>query len=191
MSVEALALTSEPHIGLAPRPFHPHPNYAAIPEHLIDATGALGRERGTFVEKRVKSLIEAQPNVVEVIHHPGGSEEDQMGRDLTVRFDEQSPVSELYVQVKASKYGIADFKRDLRRKNPQIHATTDEEKQKAVQALMTNQKIILINGSQTKSDWDIIEDSYIPQRNRIFAHEIGKKTSSSEAIQIFPEASGQ
>jgi hypothetical protein len=166
---------------------HIHPNYANIPEHLIKATSKLGAERAFFIENRVKNLISGQTEQVEtVIRNEPYSSEDSIGHDLTVILKGESPLRTVYIQVKSSRDEIAAYKRKLRKKYfPDEPYNTD-----LVKRWLTKHAIILINGSEIKTDQDILNDSFYPQLQRIQKDVVrSQNTESSGQMKLFRDTS--
>lgn len=189
---EALRTAPEPFIGIIPR--SPRPNHAEIPTRLIKASDKLGIERGSFIEERVQSIISTQNNIVEnVIRNEYFSAEDLQGHDLTVILNGDSPLKVVYVQVKSSRDGVVEYKKRIRDK----FFSNQEDKPELVKKWLTEHGIIILNGSETKTDEEILE-SFYPQleriqhlvRDRQDLKQIDGKFSLrfNSLIQIFPEA---
>ena len=181
MTAEVLALTPSPaEIGLTPQ--KSHPNHSNMPLYLIKATGQDGNVRGAYVEDRLKTLLASQPEIKKVVVHGKNTREDKRAHDLTVVFKSDSylgrTLGKIHIQGKASRHGTIQFKHEERDKLPEKRRNMIEVHKK-----MTRRKIALINGSQTKSDREILEDSYLPQLRRmvIKAHELRVETP------IFPQ----
>lgn len=147
------------------------PNNSEFPYHLRKSTlrkidyeegiHNLWNERGNFVEKRVQKILATQPIIKEVKRHGKDSAEDREGHDLTVIFNGDS-FDSVYIQVKSNRDGIVDFKRRIRNR----FFPHDNENMELVGKWMTEHKLILLNGSETKSDAEILE-SFYPQLERI------------------------
>jgi len=171
-------------------------NYVNIPPNLIRASDRNGTERAVFTELRVKNLIASQSDIVEnVIRHEMGSDEDMHGYDLTVILKKTQPVRIVRVQVKARRQEVQEYKQYLKGK---YFPNVKNSDQLLTEWLAIN-RIILINGAETKAGREIIEESFIPQLERIFQRsgaEMKKEKSAQmvlfpepelEQIQIFPE----
>jgi hypothetical protein len=174
--------------GLTPKSFRP--NYAEIPHELIKPIGKLSEKRGKFIEKRVKGIIETQTDTVEqvIINKHNGSE-DIKGHDLTLILKGGESVRTLYVQVKSRKEAITDYKQKIREKYiPDSNGKTEAEKDELVKRWLTMHGIILINGSERKSDEEILKDSFYPQLQRIQKDIIRRQnTNSSNQMNLFTE----
>lgn len=160
-------------------PFHHRSQTILKIESEEGNQGKLWNERGNFIEERVKSIISVLPNVDQVVRHEHGSKEDMDGHDLTVTFKEDSPVEKVYVQVKSSRQGIIDYKRQLRDRLP----AEDRWNMELVKEWLTNNNIILLNGGETKSNADVVE-SFYPQLERIKQKAL---TERNVPIQVFPQ----
>nr|MBI5455720.1 hypothetical protein [Candidatus Levybacteria bacterium] len=191
MATEALRAPGTPD-GKTPRTFRP--NHADIPLHLIKGSDGLGMERAKFTEERVQNIIASQTEIIEsVIRNEPFGEEDSMGHDLTVILNGKSPLRVVYVQVKSSRSGIIDYKQWIRDKFFPNNPNSTE----LVKKWMTEHGIILLNGSETKTDAEILE-SFNPQLERI--QRLVKRRQNTESsgqmklftntglTQIFPEA---
>lgn len=193
MATEALRAPGTPD-GTTPRTFRP--NHADIPLHLIKGSDGLGMERAKFTEKRVQNIIASQTEIIESVarNEPFG-EEDSIGHDLTVILNGKSPLRAVYVQVKSSRSGVIDYKRWIRDKFFQGEENGTELV--LVKKWMTEHGIILLNGSETKTDAEILE-SFYPQLERI-QRQVKRRQNTegsgqmklftnTSLIQIFPEA---
>lgn len=156
-------------IPLAPTPN----NYPKLPYHLRkyvlkrvveengrDIDGRIWNDRAEWIEKRVKDLLSKQPEVTEAIRNKLNSEQDSLGDDITVHLKDGLVV---HVQVKSSQWGLINFKKALR--DQYFPGEVNDEGK--VRRCMTEHNIILINGSETRSDTEILEDSFYPQLERI------------------------
>ena len=188
---EAPNFAPEPLVGIVPK--NRHPNHADIPLHLIKASDSLGTERGKFTEIRVQNIIASQTEIVEsVIRNEPFSSEDSLGHDLTLTLSGDSPLRIVYVQVKSSRSGIINYKRDIRDK----YFPKEIDRPELVKKWMIDHGIILLNGSETKTDTEILE-SFTPQLQRIQRMVKRKQNTEKEGqmklftdnslIQIFPE----
>jgi len=188
-----------------PKP--PRPNYANIPSYLIKSTDGLGMERARFLEERVQNIIASQAEIIaKVTRNEFSSEDDNKGRDLTVRL--LSGIT-MHIQVKSSGPEIIKYKHEIaesilkkRKKKRQLMGQWAREA--VVSDHMTRNSIILLNGSETKSDQEILE-SFLPQLKRIqrrsdklmeqLSNSLGeyhaRLTPKKEATQIFPQAHEQ
>jgi hypothetical protein len=154
-----------------------------IPHHLLKKTltqiekengqpSLLWNERGRMVERRVQTIISTLPFVEEVVRHENGSREDQLGHDLTITLKGESPTRIVYCQVKSSRDGIVDYKRSIRDKLP----ADLRWNMQLVSEWMTNNNIILLNGSETKSPDDVL-GSFNAQLIRIQSKDSLQKAS--------------
>jgi hypothetical protein len=199
-----LALAPAPIESTTPKP--PRPNYADIPPYLIGRDGEFGMRRAKFLEKRAKRLFSSHPEYIEKVYrNEFNCDDDRNGRDLTGKSKKGSPATSLYFQLKQSGVEVIKYKHKIKENLP-----TEEEngqligpwtKEIAVSEWMTDHNIILLNGSETKSNQDII-NSFLPQFNRIQTkgqklmehlanslHEYhARLASKGEIIQIFPKA---
>jgi hypothetical protein len=158
-------------------PLTPTPdNYPQLPYHLRkyilkraveengrDIHGTIWNERALWIEERVTKLLSGLPDVDEVIRNGFNSEQDVLGDDVTVRLKDELVV---HVQVKSSQWGLVRFKKALR--GQYFPGKLNDEGQ--VRRCMTEHGIILINGSETRSDQEIIGGSFYPQLERIRAY---------------------
>jgi hypothetical protein len=156
-------------IPLAPTPN----NYPDLPYHLrkyvlkrvaIENGGVLPElplwnERAVWIERRVQRLIAGLPGVKSVTKHEKGSEDDAIRHDFTGQLVNGF---RFYGQTKSSGDGIIQFKKALR--NAYSPGKLNHEGQ--VRRAMADLRIILINGSETRSDEEIINDSFYPQLER-------------------------
>lgn len=172
-------------------------NYVNIPPELIGASGENGTERAIFAEQRVQSLIASQSDIVESVVRTGlGSTEDLLGYDLTVILKKTQPVGLVYIQVKASRQEVQDWNQYIKGKYFPNVKNSDQ----LVTEWRAINRIIVINGAETKSGKEIIEESFIPQLERIFQRSGGEKKQEEslqivlfqepeiEQIELFPEA---
>ncbi len=214
-----------------PKPKHdnsrypPPVNYANIPKHLINATDKLGTERGEFVENRLLNILSPYTMIIERIERNGfGSEEDKNQHDLSGILVNGEW---FHVQGKSDRSEIVKYKREIadkifrkkkkkhirpkrklnRRKNSRSY---DGEqligswaKEAAVSEYLTDRRIILLNGTQYKSDDEIL-DSFYPQLDRIltrisnlkkrgtnvFGDHQPETVPKEKEIQVFPSAAG-
>ncbi len=154
-------------------PLTPTPNYyPELPYHLRkyvlkkirdeegSAPESLWNERGVWIERRVQSLFAKLAKIKNVALHEHGSEEDAAGHDLTVQLEDGLTV---HIQVKSSEFGIIKFKKAIR--NNYFPGELNNESQ--VDKWMTENGIILINGSETRSDTEILNHSFYPQLEAI------------------------
>ena len=159
-------------IPLAPTPN----NYPDLPYHLRkyvlkraveengrDIHGTIWNERALWIEERVAELLSGLPDIDGVVRNGFNSEQDALGDDVTVRLKDGLVV---HVQVKSSQWGLVQFKKALR--NQYFPGKLNDEGQ--VRRCMTEHGIILINGSETRSDQEIIDGSFYPQVERIRAY---------------------
>ena len=161
------------------------PNHADIPHELINPSPDISERRGRFIENRVKKIIAFQVDIVEdvTINEPNGNE-DTMGHDLTVILKGDSPIRVVYVQVKSRSEAITAYKQKIRDK----YFSNDRNKPELVKRWLTEHGIILINGSQIKTDSDILNESFIPQLERIQKNTIRRQnTENSGQMRLFAE----
>jgi len=135
---------------------------------------SLWKARGDFIEKRVQDMVARLPGVNNVTRHEHDSKDDKAGHDLTVDYDGLR----VYVQVKSSRYGIQEFKQAIRNK----YFLNETNSMVLVREWMTKNRIILVNGSETRSDNEILDGSFYPQLERIIQRNLRRQ---------IPEASGQ
>lgn len=170
------------------------PNHADIPHELINPTPEISEKRGRFIENRVKKIITSQVDIVEdvILNEPNGNE-DTMGHDLTVILKDDSPIRTVYVQVKSRKEAVTAYKQKVRDK----YFPNNNNSPELVKRWLTEHGIILINGSQIKTDGDILKDSFKPQLERI-KRDVKRRQNTegsgqiklftdNNLIQIFPE----
>lgn len=154
-------------------PFHLKKSNLRKIEYEEGTIPKLWNERGSFTEKRVQFIIASQTDAVaQVKINEKDSNEDRNGHDLTVTLNGNLPIETVYVQVKSSKWGITDYKRQIRDSLPE-----GERNMEHVEKWMTNYSIILINGSEEKSPQEILNDSFYPQLERIIVNELEKRSS--------------
>ncbi|HYM65419.1 MAG TPA: hypothetical protein VES68_02960 [Candidatus Sulfotelmatobacter sp.] len=163
------------------------PNHSEIPAHLIKASDGLGMERGKFMEIRVQNLIASQKEIVEsVIRHEPGTVDDELGHDLTATLTGDSPLRIVYIQVKSSRSGIIDYKKDIRDK---YFSKEPDGRPELVKKWLTDHGIILLNGSETKTNEEILE-SFYPQLQRIQRLVVKKQNlESTGQVKLFPDES--
>lgn len=139
----------------------------------------LWTERGQKVEERVKSILERESDIIkEVTMNPLNTPLS----DLTVWFVEDFPITQVRIEVKSSWMGVRDYK-DKIIPNLEKNDRNDE----GVKRWMTNQKIILINGSESKKPDTILKESFYPHLQRIIYSEEEKKSADTETT-IFAAA---
>ncbi|MCL5435257.1 MAG: hypothetical protein M1405_02605 [Patescibacteria group bacterium] len=163
----------------------PRPNHADIPHELISPAPEISEKRGRFIENRVKKIIASQVDLVEdvILNEPNGNE-DTMGHDLTVILKDDSPIRTVYVQVKSRREAVTAYKQKVRDKYFSNNGNSPE----LVKRWLTEHGIILLNGSETKTDQDII-DSFRPQLERIQQRESGEQnTEDTGQMKFFPGA---
>jgi len=172
---------------MIPQPFIPN-YYPELPYYLRKdvlkrirfeegiVSESLWNKRGTYIEKRVKGIISKLPAVKNVIRYENNSEEDILGHDLTAVLQNNTIV---HMQVKSSRYGLIEFKRAIRDK----YFPNNPNSVELVKQWMTKNRIILINGSETKSDEEILDDSFYPQLERI---QQGAILEGGPQVQILP-----
>lgn len=196
MATEALRAPGKPD-GI--NPIDSRPNHANIPNELINPSPNDSEKRGRFSENRVKELIISQTDIIKtaILNKPNGSE-DTLGHDITVHLKGDPPVKVVHIQVKSRKEAITAFKQKIRDKYfPESANYTELEKSEIVKKWLTEHNIILINGSQIKTDDNILNDSFYPQLERIQQKALMEQTPESTGqmrlfprynqIQIFPE----
>lgn len=135
----------------------------------------LWTERGNIIEKRVQTIIASQTKIVKSVTL---NEQYAKGSDLTVELAEKFPRKKLHIEVKSSGIGISDYKQKIRDNLPPEERNAD-----GVKKWMTEQGIILINGSEEKSSEEILCDSFYPQLERIQQKALQEK---NEPTQLFP-----
>jgi hypothetical protein len=168
---EGVVLPDGTILPLAPTPDY----YPKLPYHLRKYVlkgvakenggvipGDIWNQRAIPIERRIEGIIAGLPEVESVTRHEKDSEEDLIGHDLTVQLKNGLTV---YIQVKSSGDGIIQFKKALR--NAYSRGRLNNEGQ--VRRIMADLGIVLINGSETRSDEEIINDSFYPQLERVIA----------------------
>lgn len=182
---EALAIAPGILDGRTPR--YPRPNHADIPHELINPTPETSEKRGRFIENRVKTIIASQADIVEdvILNEPNGNE-DTMGHDLTVILKGDSPIRTVFAQVKSRGETVTAYKQKVRDKYFPNNGNSPE----LVKRWLTEHGIILINGSQTKTDDDILNDSFKPQLERI-KRDVKRRqnTETSGQMKLFTDNS--
>jgi hypothetical protein len=178
-------IDDEPNIeeGIYFYPGHKYPRFVNIPAYLIDATDRLGVKRATFIELRVRNILSRQVDVVDdVVRNQTDSMEDSLGHDLTVTLNDDSPIRTVHVQVKASRQEIVAYKEWIKKK----YFPDEENSEELVRNWLTQNRIILLNGTDGKSESEIIE-SFYPQLERIQQKSLsGQILESSGQMRLFP-----
>lgn len=173
---------------------HKYPRYVNIPPELIDATDEDGVKRATFLEFRVRNILQRQSHIIKgVVRNENYSKQDIIGHDLTVTLREDSPRRVVHVQVKADRGEIVAYKHDIRDK----YFAGKENSEELVGRWLTEHGIILLNGTDGKSEADILE-SFYPQLALIQQRALRNQTPEAsgqmklfprlKVIQIFPAA---
>ncbi|MGA2967850.1 MAG: hypothetical protein ABSD69_01590 [Candidatus Levyibacteriota bacterium] len=106
----------EDYSGLPPVPEIP------IPQRFTEkgVTGVVGKDKGEFMEGRVKKIIEAHPKVREVALNTQYGSEDGRGHDMIVYFTEDSGIDPIHIQVKSSREAIRNYRRRVARRLKKI-----------------------------------------------------------------------
>lgn len=182
---EALRIAPETLDGLTPKapalpifeiPFHlRRKTLKAIRREEGSMQEKLWAERGNIIEKRVQTIIASQTEIVKSVTL---NEQYTKGSDLTLELTEIFPRKKLHIEVKSSGIGISDYKQKIRDKLPPEERNAD-----GVRKWMTEQGIILINGSEEKSSEEILCDSFYPQLERIQQKALQEK---NKPTQLFP-----
>ncbi len=171
--LEGVTLPDGTVLPLAPTPN----NYPELPYHLrkyvlkrvaIENGGVLPElplwnERGVWIEKRLDRILLGLPEVESVKSHEHNSEGDSAKHDATIKLTNGI---EVYGQYKSSGNGIKTSKVAIRDAYFPGELNTDGQ----VDRWMTEHNLILINGSETRTDEEIIYESFYPQLAKIMAH---------------------
>jgi hypothetical protein len=164
-------------------PLEPTPNYLpSFPYHLrkfvlrrieletIDepkliAKGVddLWHQRGDWSENRMMDLVSRIDGVQNVVRHKQYSQEDLAGKDLSFELDGLL----MHVQAKSSRFAVVKFKHMIR----DFYFPNEPNSEALVNNWLTENRIILVNGSETRSDNEILNNSFYPQLRKIFARE--------------------
>jgi hypothetical protein len=120
---------------------------------------SLWNQRGDFIEKRFYDMVFKLEGVRNVTRHEHYSQADLDGHDLTVDYEG----FKAHVQVKSSRYGIRKFKQAIRDK----YFPNEIDSSALVDHWMTENGIILVNASETRSDNEILNGSFYPQLEKI------------------------
>jgi hypothetical protein len=165
---EGVVLPDGTTLPLAPTPN----NYPNLPYHLrkfvlrriereIGAVGAapFWQERAMYIEQRVQNLVSTIPGVQNLVRHEQYTAANWAGNDLSFEMAGQL----IHVEVKSSRFTIREFKRGIRDR----YFKDDPNSEELVNKWLTKNKIILVNGSETRSDEDILDGSFYPQLKRI------------------------
>jgi hypothetical protein len=139
---------------------------------------SLWTQRGIWIERRVQGIIVKLLNVESVMDHSRHSKDDLAKHDSTVKFKDGSVA---YIQVKSSGNGIKTSKLAIR--DAYFPGELNTEGQ--VNNWMTKRGIILINGSETRSDEEIIHDSFYPQLLRIVARTQEARREFGESLNRY------
>lgn len=130
-------------------------------DHIVP--GDIWNQRADVIEQRMEGLLNQRKQELKiktVTSHKHDSEDDALKHDLTVEFEDGLIV---FVQIKSSGFGIVDGKKRIRDKYfPGIKDTDGK-----VKKWMTEHSLVLVNGSETRSNEEIIRDSFCPQVERI------------------------
>jgi len=181
--IEAPSFVSVINPGILPKNLHP--NHANIPLDLICATNDLGEKRARFIENRVLNIISSRNKIVEsVCANKTYGNEDGLGHDLTVILTGKSNIKTVYIQVKSSRHGVVEYNKYIRDK----YFKGQENSPELVKRWRTEHGIILINGSETKTDKEILKNSFYPQLKRI-QRDIRRrrKTESSGQMKLYSD----
>lgn len=197
---EALAPAPQTQHGLTPESsVH---DYREIPYHLRKDTlkriraengtlpEALWQERGSWVEERVAAILRNQRGVVsEVSINPPYT----AGSDMVIATQPIGDVGPLTIraEIKSSSLGIRDFKDKIRNKYPELFPKEEKNGQLIgnwiselrMSQWLTDNNLLLINGSEYKSEEEILRDSFYPQLDRIIEKARREKGISH---QVFP-----
>jgi hypothetical protein len=127
------------------------------------ATATLWHDRGMYVEKRIHDLVSKIPGVQNPVRHEQYSPEDLAGKDISFELDGLL----IHVQAKSSRFAVVKFKHMIR----DYYFPNTPNGDELVNNWLTEHRIILVNGSETRSDNEILNNSFYPQLNKIFARE--------------------
>lgn len=117
-------------------------------------------ESGRLMEESVASILEDLDVVTEVIRNPKHSEDDRLGRDLTIFLAQGLPVSIVWAEVKPNEKRADEYRRKLARRLRQQHDL------RSTSEWMTANCQILINGGVSGEE---IAASFTGQLARIEA----------------------
>lgn len=185
-------------------PEYSAPQNTEIPFHLRKSTikqlrrengmvpESLWEERSIEVEKRAATIIRGQTDVVsEVIMNPKYTK----GSDMVIKLVDGL---EVRGEIKSSWMGVRDFKSNVRNLFPELFPKSEKSGQLigswvneiVMSKWLTDNNLLLMNCSESKSDKEILTESFYPQLKRIQqkALKIGMEEPQTEPDQVLPRS---
>jgi hypothetical protein len=169
-------LQSAPYMPSPEKPIYEADNFPSIPywlrKHVLkgvasenggEIPGGIWNQRADIIEERMEGLLNQRKQELKiktVTRHAHDSEDDALKHDATAEFEDGLIV---FIQMKSSGFGIVDGKKRIRDKY--FPKTKDIDGK--VKRWMTEHMLVLVNGSETRSDEEIINESFCPQVERI------------------------
>jgi len=144
--------------------FAPGRPYARTDAPLSSTPHIDCNENGRLMEESVASILEDLDVVTKVIKNPKHSEDDRLGRDLTILLAQGLPVSIVWAEVKPNEKRADEYRRKLARRLRQQHDPRSTSEWMAANCHM------LINGGLDRQE---VIASFMGQLARIETTHIG------------------